>query len=234
MKGWVNDLVMAQRAVRTGHADVTYFSAPAFHQAHSEFMGRKWFYFRPYPPFGQGLKLIAYKGNRPLHFKPADKGSCENIARIRGGNVYLSEAVYAGGKIESAIYLYTARPGRDTDHAKLSTHLRLDRACIFKAGEHRGRVPQQLGGDCQILERMGKPFRQEVGMPAGYIEPHSSRKDLSPAETAAADEGRHVEKIAAYPAAEGRGWQIADVAGKCSEIAGMIGNSFQLERYPAE
>jgi len=102
MKGRVNDLVMAQRTVGTGHTDVTYFSSPAFHQAYAELIGQKRFGLRPDPPFGQRLKLIAYESNRPLHFQPADESPCENIARIRGRNVYLGESVYAGERSEIA------------------------------------------------------------------------------------------------------------------------------------
>ncbi len=66
------------------------------------------------------------------------------------------------------------------------------------------------------------------------IEPDSARPDHATAEAAAAKEGGQVEEIAPESPAVRGGRQKPDVAGQCPQVAGVVGQPFQLEGDAAQ
>ncbi len=66
------------------------------------------------------------------------------------------------------------------------------------------------------------------------VEARRRRADQAAAEAVAAEQGGHVQHVAADPAAVGSGGQEADVAGQRAEIADVVGHPLQLQGDAAE
>ena len=66
------------------------------------------------------------------------------------------------------------------------------------------------------------------------IEPPAAGPDEPATEPVAAEQRGHVEEIAADPAAERSRGQVGHVAGERAEVAGVVGQPFEFERYGSQ
>ena len=146
----------------------------------------------------------------------------------------MREAVDAVGKIAADVARRAAGPGRHAHQPELLAQVQRHDADAVEAGHHRGRVPQQLDRAADVpVDRVQPP--PELLDDAGVdIESHAARPDQAAPEAVAAEQGRHVEHVAANASAIGHGGQEADVAGQRAEIADMVGDPLQLQGHAAE
>ena len=86
----------------------------------------------------------------------------------------------------------------------------------------------------ELLACSNESLPQVADLALPEVESHTARPDEPPAEPGAAELRRHVEEVAPETPAEGRRGQVRHVARERAEIAGMVGQPFELERDSPE
>ena len=155
-----------------------------------------------------------------------------HVAVVRGHRRKVNESVDPGGKVVPDVAKDAAGPRGWPDQSDLLRCFARDRAGILESLDHRRRVPEQLDGFRELFARAEQSRPQVVDLPRLEVEPDAARPDETAAESRAAELRRHVEEVAAQPAAERSGRQIRDVSGKSAEVAGVVRQPFELQRDP--
>src|SRR5262249_37788333 len=149
----------------------------------------------------------------------------KDVSSRPGRNRHLGETKDARREVLADIALHTAGPRRRADHAEGPADLLAHDPGAVETGLDRRRVPEEIDRVLDIA--IGYVQALEALLTAGFIqiEADAARPHEAPAKTAAAQDGRQVQEIAAEPSAVGRRRQEANVIGKGAQIARVIGQA---------
>ena len=102
-------------------------------------------------------------------------------------------------------------------------------AGLLKTGHDGGRFPEEFDGVFAIGLAAAEPGEQFIDQRPIDIEADAARTDHATSEAAAAEQGGHVEEIAADSAAIAGGGKKSDIAGQGTQVADVIGQAFQFQ-----
>ena len=165
----------------------------------------------------------------PLDFEPAHISAGEDVAGRPGRDRYVGESINATGEILTDVVLDSAGPCRGTDQSERTGGFGRDCPRAFKSGLNRHGVPEQVGGACNITECRFEPSDAQLDASPVQVKRDAAGAHEATTKAAAAQERGQVEEITANSATVRRGRQEADVTGQGPQIAGVIGEPFQLE-----
>ncbi len=140
-----------------------------------------------------------------------------------------AKPVYADRKIGPRVEPQAGGPGRGPHHAQIRGRAPRKDTRVLEAAEH-GRVAEhQFHGAGQVRGDAIEPGQKSPDSDLVRIETHASDFHQGPAEPAAAQQGRQVEKVAADAAAIGGCGKEPDVARERAEVSGVIGQTLELQ-----
>ena len=126
------------------------------------------------------------------------------------------------------------RAGGRSHDAEFDGDLPRQRAGVLKPRHDRGRVPDQIDGPGGLPVRLVQPSQDFGGERIVDVEANAAGPDHPASKSAAAQQGRHVQEVAANASAVTGGGQEAHVARDRAKIADVVGQAFEFEGDAAE
>ena len=140
----------------------------------------------------------------------------------------------ARGELEAHVPLEPAGPGRYPHQTQGFGRSLGHDAGLLEAGQHRGGAQEHPDRVAHVGHGLAQAL-QELRGPGGLqVERRPPRTHPAPPEPAAAGQRGQVQEIAAETAAEGGGGKETHVAAQCPEVAGVVGEPLELQRYAAQ
>ena len=156
----------------------------------------------------QSVELFADESQRPLHFQPAHLGAGKDVARVPGRHGDVGETINAIREITADVARRAGRTGRYAHQPQLLAHVngraptpskRAITEGVFQSSSTALRTSRVT--EPMLLKLLDQARSTSTATPPGPNQP--------PAEAVAAQQGRHVEHVAADASAIGRGGQEA-------------------------
>src|SRR5581483_5743831 len=162
--------------------------------------------------------------------EPPEVGAREHVARVPRRDRNVCEAIEARRELAADVALEPARAGREADDAERFARRAVEPPRVLEAGLHRRLLPQEPDGVPHLALGGVETLEEGPDPRVLDVESDAARAHEAAPEAAPADERRHAEELAAEPAAEGGGREVADVAGERAEVARVVREPFELER----